>query len=433
MSMSVSILYIASRPFLPASGGRENMIVQSLQFLEAHHSVTVVIFKAKNEVVDSQRYRIRFPLFQFHFFDLPAVPHWIGSWMLTGRLLPLQVAMYLSRRAKRAIRAIVIKEDCQLIIADMLRTSMLFKMKLCVSLLELDDLLSVRYERNMRTRNTERPLGTFETRVPTFLRAIVNACAPVFLNYERWAIERMESESPKRHKAVIFVSHAEATLFRTRTGASNIYSIPPTTKISLAPDRRFPEAQETKNLMFLGNMQTSANREALRFIVDHILPVLRVRGLDFRFYAIGRCPKEVASQYTSADTIFTGFIEDSESLLEKMHIHLAPMFGGTGIKTKVLESLARGIPTITTLDGTMGLDVESGRELFICNNASEIAFCCMKLISDEKLYQSMSKIAAFYTFDQFNFDANRKRYLDIVSACLAQPVEKGSPALEIVQ
>jgi hypothetical protein len=70
--MNAPILYIASRPFLPASGGRENMIFQSLQFLEGHHSVSVVIFKAANEAVDLEKYKARFPPFQFYLFDLPA-------------------------------------------------------------------------------------------------------------------------------------------------------------------------------------------------------------------------------------------------------------------------------------------------------------------------------------------------------------------------
>jgi glycosyltransferase involved in cell wall biosynthesis len=431
--MNAPILYIASRPFLPASGGRENMIFQSLQFLEGHHSVSVVIFKAANEAVDLEKYKARFPPFQFYLFDLPAVWHWVSSWILTGRLLPLQVAMYLSRPAKREIGAILAKEGCQLIIADMLRTSMLFKNESCESVLELDDLLSMRYERNTRTGATHSPLGSFESRLPALAGAIVNACAPIFLNYERWAIERMERASPNRHKAVIFVSHAEATLFRKKTGASNIYSIPPTTKISSIPNRRFPEMHETKNLMFLGNMHTPANRQALSYIVDNVLPELRLRRLNFRFYAIGRCPEDIVVRYTHDDTVFTCFVEDSEPLLETMHIHLAPMFGGTGIKTKVLESLARGIPTITTQDGAMGLAVESGKELFICDNANEIVFRCMELISDEKLYQRMSKIAALYTTNQFNFDANRARYLEIVNTCLVRPVANVSPVIGIAQ
>lgn len=431
--MTTPILYIASRPFLPASGGRETMILQSLQFLEAQHSVSVVVFKARGEAIEIERYYDRFPLFHFHVLDLPPVKQWMAAWMLSGRLLPLQVAMYLSRHAQREIGEILLAQQCQLVIADMLRTSLLFKWKMCASVLELDDLLSLRYERIMRAHTTDRPLGTFESRVPVALGAIVNACAPLFLGYERWAISRMENACPKRHKAVILVSQTEASAFRRRTGASNIYSIPPTTKVCAAPERTLPETGEPVRLMFLGNMRTGANRQALHYICDDVLPLMRQRGLAFQFHAIGHCPDEIIARHVSDDITFTGFIEDSRALMDTMHIHLAPMFGGTGIKTKILESLAQGMPTITTPDGAMGLDVESGKELFICESAADMVDRFAELSADPQLFSDMSTISAFYASDRFNFNSNRQRYLEIVNSCLTETVETSASVMGVAQ
>jgi glycosyltransferase involved in cell wall biosynthesis len=98
-----------------------------------------------------------------------------------------------------------------------------------------------------------------------------------------------------------------------------------------------------------------------------------------------------------------------------------------------LESLARGIPTITTPDGAIGMSVESGRELFICSDANEIALRCVELARDENLYKLLSKTSARFASEQFNFDINRNRYLDILNTCLADPVAKTAPVLGVTQ
>ncbi len=427
--MNAPVLYIASRPFLPASGGRENMIFQSLQFLENQHDVSVVIFKGKNELVDLRRYYARFPAFRFHLLDLPTAHNWIREWIITARPLPLQVAMYLSRSGKRLIRSIMKEQKCKLVIADMLRTSMLFQSKDCISVVELDDLLSVRYLHNIRASVGNRPLGTYEDRMPPFAAKIVNRFSTTVLRYERWAISRMERNSATKHNAVVLVSHAEAALFKQMTGADNVYAVPPTTKIHKAPDRLLPSPTERINLMFFGNMHTTANRESLRYVLEDVLPALTHHGVDYRFHAIGRCPPEIIARYQRPDVAFTGFLDNPDDLFDSMHIHLAPMFGGTGIKTKILESLARGIPTITTTDGVIGMSVESGRELFICADANEIALRCVDLARDANLYKLLSKTSARFASEQFNFDINRNRYLDILNTCLAAPVAKTAPVL----
>jgi glycosyltransferase involved in cell wall biosynthesis len=253
------------------------------------------------------------------------------------------------------------------------------------------------------------------------------------LKYERWAIDRMERNSASRHDAVVFVSHAEAALFRQMTGADNVYAVPPTTRIRNAPERILPRPTEKINLFFFGNMHTTANREALRYVLESVLPALRHYGVDYRFYAVGRCPSEIVSRYQQTDIVFTGFLENPDEVFDRMHIHLAPMFGGTGIKTKILESLARGIPTITTPDGTIGMGVVSGQELFVCANADEIARRCVELVRDETLYKLLSKTSARFASEQFNFDTNRNRYLDILNTCLATPITEATPVLGVTQ
>jgi glycosyltransferase involved in cell wall biosynthesis len=52
---------------------------------------------------------------------------------------------------------------------------------------------------------------------------------------------------------------------------------------------------------------------------------------------------------------------------------VAPVFGGSGVRIKLLESFRAGVPVVTTPDGAAGLDVEDGRELFVAKDAETFA------------------------------------------------------------
>ena len=70
-----------------------------------------------------------------------------------------------------------------------------------------------------------------------------------------------------------------------------------------------------------------------------------------------------------------------------MDISIVPLRLGAGVKIKVLESLAAGLPVLTTDVGAEGIMVENRRDILIENNPKEFAESLNKLIVDkEKRY-----------------------------------------------
>ena len=122
------------------------------------------------------------------------------------------------------------------------------------------------------------------------------------------------------------------------------------------------------SICFLGQMGRTENTEAAIRLINI------VRKINFdnkRLYIIGANPPKSLLEYSSEKVIITGYIEDVDKFIkEKCDIACFPLINGAGIKIKVLECMALGIPVITNEIGAEGID-ESGQVILLAESNEE--------------------------------------------------------------
>ncbi len=140
-----------------------------------------------------------------------------------------------------------------------------------------------------------------------------------------------------------------------------------------APDISFQKTEFS--LLFIGSLDWEANRSGLLWFLQMVWPILAERYQELRFTIIGRNPgKALLEEVKHLQGVeLLGFVDDIEHFYAQSRVFLAPLLFGSGIKVKIINALYRGIPISTTTVGAEGLDVESGREIFIANEAGEMA------------------------------------------------------------
>ena len=102
-----------------------------------------------------------------------------------------------------------------------------------------------------------------------------------------------------------------------------------------------------------------------------------------------------------------GFVENLEDAFDPHRIFVAPLRSGAGIKGKVLEALARGIPCVLSPVAAEGIGLRNGQECFIARSNDEWLTAIEKLNSDDKLWQDMSKAARSYMAENYSFRRGR--------------------------
>jgi O-antigen biosynthesis protein len=86
----------------------------------------------------------------------------------------------------------------------------------------------------------------------------------------------------------------------------------------------------------------------------------------------------------------TGWVEDLRPLLEGSRLMVAPLRYGAGMKGKITQSLAAGLPVVTTPIGAEGLETHGEDGLLVASDAGELAAHTVRVYRDDELWRRLS-------------------------------------------
>jgi len=172
------------------------------------------------------------------------------------------------------------------------------------------------------------------------------------------------------------------------------------------PDTVAPlEARE--GLSFLGSFKHHPNNEGVQWFCREVMARLEDQQLTFFIYGSGMDEeiKELASDWIDP----VGYIEDVADAYQRHRVFVAPLLSGAGIKGKVLNALAYGIPTVLTPTAAEGIGLRHGHDCLIAKKPEEWVEAIRRLSQDDKLWHSISFAARNYAASQFSFEAGREK------------------------
>ncbi|MEK7564374.1 MAG: glycosyltransferase [Patescibacteria group bacterium] len=113
---------------------------------------------------------------------------------------------------------------------------------------------------------------------------------------------------------------------------------------------------KSKKCIFLGNMFFHPNEVAVDFIYNKIYKKLFKRG--YIFVMIGDAPEVIIQKYKSKGFVFTGKVNNLNTVFKDALCALAPVFHGAGMRIKLLNYAAAGLPTLITKTGAEGFPAQ---------------------------------------------------------------------------
>lgn len=292
---------------------------------------------------------------------------------LVTRKWPIQCSLYYSRQNSEQIKKYCDEIQPDYIFTDMIRTSMYydsFKHTQALKVLDMDDLLSARYERQLHAQYKSNISGQYAGRLPGVINKLISnqIVRNAILNLERNLTAKAEIYYSKLYDKVIFVSDVETAYLNSKLPGKAV-TVP--VGINTVPEIELTGEPEKDLLSYVGNLKVAANVDTLHWIISDILPKIHH---DVKFMVIGKCPEYIRKQYqNNTNVIFTGRVENLVEYVRKSQIFLSPILYGTGIKTKILEAMSMEVPVVTNDIGAEGIMARDGKELWIRNDSATIA------------------------------------------------------------
>ena len=151
-----------------------------------------------------------------------------------------------------------------------------------------------------------------------------------------------------------------------------------------------PGPEERSGLLFLGNFEHLPNVDAAIALARDVLPLVWHDLDEVTVTLVGPNAPAAVEELASDRVTVAGWVEDIGPLLRDSIAMVAPLTYGAGMKGKVTQSLAAGLPVVTTPIGAEGLDVNGEHELLIGDGPEELAERIVRLCRDPVTWRSLS-------------------------------------------
>lgn len=210
---------------------------------------------------------------------------------------------------------------------------------------------------------------------------------------------KLQAEIVTQVDAVVVCSELD----RTRLGAPNGYVIPNGYAYQARPLGRVSVGHPPV-LTFIGFLPYLPNFDAAQYLVQAIAPLIRNRLPQAQVRLVGHADKRVLQLAHPPRVVVTGAVQDLAEELQRADLIVVPIRFGGGTRIKILEAFAHRIPVVATPQGAEGIDVADGREILIRESPESFADACVRLLTDERLRQSIVDAAHAVFVEKYRWD-----------------------------
>lgn len=147
----------------------------------------------------------------------------------------------------------------------------------------------------------------------------------------------------------------------------------------LKPVERQPDAN---HIVHVGTMFWPPNIDGIEWFIDQVYPLVRAQKPDIHFDIVGARPPQSLLDLNAKNIGInvTGYVENLLPYLQQTGVFIVPLRAGGGMRVKILEALAQGLPIVTTTIGCEGIAVEHGKHLLIADTPEQFAKAVIQLL-----------------------------------------------------
>jgi len=175
------------------------------------------------------------------------------------------------------------------------------------------------------------------------------------------------------------------------------------------------EDRARNTLLFVGGFSHEPNVDAMLFFLQQVLPLIREMEPNVHLNIVGANPPDSIRRLAGQKVSITGFVSDLRPYLDSAAVSIAPLRFGAGMKGKVGEALAAGLPLVTTSIGAQGMPLVSGRDCMIFDQPQEFASAVVQVLSNADLWRTLSENGRKFMQENFAFEAVHNKLLTFFS------------------
>ena len=351
----MKILLLCNKPPYPASEGGPmamNSIITGL--LEAGHQVKILAVNSPkynvNESDIPEEYRKKTGIELIN-VDLDVKPLKALINLFTRK--SYHVERFISKDFKARLAELLQKEHF-----DVVQLEMLYMAPYVETIRAHSKAMIV-----LRAHNVEHKIWERIAKETTFFikRWYINHLANTLKEYELSALETVDG--------IAAITRKDAAFFR-KYCSKPIIDIP----YGVYPEEFTPkyEIEGHPKFYHIGSMNWMPNEEGIRWFIDEVLPKTVEKVPSFVYHLAGRNMPEWLTTLNNPNVDVIGEVPDAKAFVAENDVAIVPLLAGSGIRIKIIESMAMGKTVITTRVGAEGILYKEDANLIIAENKAKM-------------------------------------------------------------
>lgn len=270
------------------------------------------------------------------------------------------------------------------------------------------------------------------------------------LDYERWkgggGVIRKIKTAPVLPLLYInervFMKKADRICCLSRSDMAYYMKIVPQEKVAYMPfvydhlgvDNISPIQEGHPYVCLIGSLRSLQNYQAAVNALENLWPKILARHRDLYLYIIGEWPGSGSREYrkikeltTGAERVVaTGRVDNIIPYLKGALVNMVPLTMGSGVRTKIIESVVCGTAVVSTSIGGQGLPFVNGESILIADIDDDFVDKVVLLAEDAARRHLLADNAYRVFVNELSVDAGKRAVLEILAGlsvrdCLGLP------------
>ncbi|MCB0996122.1 MAG: glycosyltransferase [Acidimicrobiales bacterium] len=202
---------------------------------------------------------------------------------------------------------------------------------------------------------------------------------------------------------------ADGLVAVTEADADELRALAPGVPVGIVPTIHALAAEvapleERSGLLFVGGFAHPPNVDAVAWLCTELMPAIRRRVPDATCTVVGPdAPPELSRMMAATPGVTElGWVPETFPFVQAARVSLAPLRFGAGIKGKIGEALAAGLPVVTTSIGAEGMALHDGVDVRIGDSATAFAGAVERLLTDDDAWQAQSAAGRALADERFS-------------------------------
>lgn len=351
----MNILLLCNKsPYPPGEGGPMaiNSIVMGL--IEAGHNVKVMAFNSNKYHVDindiPQDYRKKT---RIEFIDIDLGIKFKEAFKNLFSNESYHVQRFVSEDFRKRLIKVLKKERF-----DIVQLEMIYMAPYIDTIREYSKATIV-----LRAHNVEHKIWERMAKKTIFFakRWYINHLVRTLRKYEMSVIDKVDG--------IAAITTTDAIFFR-RVTATPVIDLPFGVDIEKF-DPVF-EVGDVPTFYHIGSMNWMPNEEGIKWFLKNVWDKVLERTPDAKLYLAGRNMPKWLRKTKKKNVFVVGEVADAHEFVNKNNVAIVPLFSGSGMRIKIIESMALGKTVITTLVGAEGILYTEFDNIIIADNVPKM-------------------------------------------------------------